>query len=154
MVIDRRKRNDGLSVTDSIHGQWWKWQTETILASHEDIAPLFLVFSVIVFSACLHGHLKIDFGWTNEVWATVTILTLHLQYLLEKEMATHSSILAWKIPWTVHVVLKSQDPIMFPPLWLGFKQHNPKIRPQHCEMVIVSFITLMIKPTEKQSNLS
>ena len=32
--------------------------------------------------------------------------------LLEKEMATHSSILAWKIPWTeeptVHGVAKSQ----------------------------------------------
>lgn len=62
VIIDRRKRNDGLSVTDSIHGQWWKWQTDTILASQEDIAPLFLVFSVIVFSAYLHGHLKIDFG--------------------------------------------------------------------------------------------
>ena len=27
---------------------------------------------------------------------------------LEKEMATHSSILAWRIPWTVHGVAKSQ----------------------------------------------
>ena len=26
---------------------------------------------------------------------------------LEKEMATHSSILAWRIPWTVHGVAKS-----------------------------------------------
>ena len=26
---------------------------------------------------------------------------------LEKEMAAHSSILAWKIPWTVHAVAKS-----------------------------------------------
>ena len=24
----------------------------------------------------------------------------HLLFILEKEMATHSSILAWKIPWT------------------------------------------------------
>ena len=39
--------------------------------------------------------------------------------LLEKEMATHSSILAWKIPWTeepgklhiVHGVTKSQIPL-------------------------------------------
>ena len=38
---------------------------------------------------------------------------------LEKEMATHSSILAWKIPWTeepgklhiVHGVTKSQIPL-------------------------------------------
>ena len=28
------------------------------------------------------------------------ILSLGLEYLLEKEMATHSSILAWKIPQT------------------------------------------------------
>ena len=27
---------------------------------------------------------------------------------LEKEMATHSSILAWRIPWTVHGVAKSR----------------------------------------------
>ena len=27
-------------------------------------------------------------------------LTLDQEALLEKEMATHSSILAWKIPWT------------------------------------------------------
>ena len=27
---------------------------------------------------------------------------------LEEEMATHSSILAWGIPWTVHGVAKSQ----------------------------------------------
>ena len=24
----------------------------------------------------------------------------HLVYIMEKEMASHSSILAWKIPWT------------------------------------------------------
>ena len=28
---------------------------------------------------------------------------------LEKGKATHSSILAWRIPWTVHGVAKSQD---------------------------------------------
>ena len=28
---------------------------------------------------------------------------------LEKEMATHSSILAWKIPWTAHGVTKEWD---------------------------------------------
>ena len=27
---------------------------------------------------------------------------------LEKEMATHSSILAWRIPWTDHGLSKSQ----------------------------------------------
>ena len=30
---------------------------------------------------------------------------------LEKEMATHPSILAWKIPWTVHGVANEWDTI-------------------------------------------
>jgi len=33
------------------------------------------------------------------MWET-RIQSLGQEYLLEKEMATHSSILAWKIPWT------------------------------------------------------
>ena len=40
------------------------------------------------------------------------VQSLDWEDLLEKEMATHSSILAWKIPWTeeptVHGVAKSQ----------------------------------------------
>ena len=28
------------------------------------------------------------------------VLFEHIVYILEKEMATHSSILAWKSPWT------------------------------------------------------
>ena len=33
------------------------------------------------------------------VWET-WVRSLGQEYPLEKEMATHSSILAWKIPWT------------------------------------------------------
>ena len=33
---------------------------------------------------------------TQEMWAW----SLGLEYPLEEEMATHSSIVAWKIPWT------------------------------------------------------
>ena len=32
----------------------------------------------------------------QEMW----VRSLGQEYSLEKEMATHSSILAWKIPWT------------------------------------------------------
>ena len=32
----------------------------------------------------------------QETW----VWSLSWEYTLEKEMATHSSILAWKIPWT------------------------------------------------------
>ena len=44
------------------------------------------------------------------MWET-QVQCLGRKDLLEKEMATHSSILAWKIPWTglsVHGVAKSQ----------------------------------------------
>ena len=49
------------------------------------------------------------------VWET-WVQSLHREDPLEKEMATHSSTLAWKIPWTeepgriyiVHGVSKSQ----------------------------------------------
>ena len=34
------------------------------------------------------------------IWET-QVQSLGQEYLLEKEMATHSSILAWKIPWMV-----------------------------------------------------
>ena len=36
------------------------------------------------------------------VWET-WVQSLGLEDHLEKEMATHSSILAWKIPWTVEL---------------------------------------------------
>ena len=49
--------------------------------------------------------------WVQETW----VQALGQEDLLEKGMATHSSILAWEIPWTeepgrlqVHEVAKSQ----------------------------------------------
>ena len=52
------------------------------------------------------------------------VRSLGWEYSLEKEMATHSSILAWKIPWTegiwqatVHKVTKSQT-------WLNTHTHT------------------------------
>ena len=33
-------------------------------------------------------------------WLVTRVQSLGWEDLLEKEMATHSSILAWKIPWT------------------------------------------------------
>ena len=40
----------------------------------------------------------------QETW----VLSLGWEEPLEKEMATHSSIPAWRIPWTVHGVAKNQ----------------------------------------------
>ena len=56
-----------------------------------------------------HGLMGSDFSLTSLVAQTVKHLptmretwvkSLGQEDLLEKEMATHSSILAWKIPWT------------------------------------------------------
>ena len=46
------------------------------------------------------------------------VQSLHLKDPLEKGMATHSSILAWKIPWTeatVHGVAKSRTRLTLSP---------------------------------------
>ena len=43
--------------------------------------------------AAVHGVAE---GWTR---LSDFIFTCHF-YVLEKEMATHSSILTWEIPWT------------------------------------------------------
>ena len=49
--------------------------------------------SVTKESACSAGDLGSILGWKDP---------------LEKGKATHSSFLAWRIPWTVHGVAKSQ----------------------------------------------
>ena len=41
------------------------------------------------------------------MWETL-VRSLGWEDLLEKGKATHSSILAWRIPWTVHGVTNSQ----------------------------------------------
>ena len=43
-------------------------------------------------STCIAGDLGLILGWEDP---------------LEKGKSTHSSILTWKIPWTVHGVAKS-----------------------------------------------
>ena len=42
---------------------------------------------------------------TQETW----VRFLGWEDPLEKQMATHSSILAWEIPWTVYGVTKESD---------------------------------------------
>ena len=38
--------------------------------------------------------------WTESFWNSINVHCRHLWDLLEKEMATHSRILAWRTPWT------------------------------------------------------
>ena len=46
--------------------------------------------------ASLVAQLVKNLPATQETW----VRSLEWKYPLEKEMATHSSILAWRIPWT------------------------------------------------------
>ena len=50
------------------------------------------------------------------MWET-QVRSLSREYPLEKEMATHSSILAWKIPWT-------EDPGRLQSMGLQGVRHN------------------------------
>jgi len=47
-------------------------------------------------------------SWASLVAQLVRVQSLGWEDLLEKGMTTHFSILAWRIPWTVHGVAKSR----------------------------------------------
>ena len=53
--------------------------------------------------ASLVGQLVKNRSTMQETW----VWFLSWEDPLEKEMATHSSILAWRVPWTVHGIAKS-----------------------------------------------
>ena len=59
----------------------------------------FVLFYFVLF--CLKYNWPITICWTFVVAQMVKIQSLDWEDPLEEEMATHSSILAWKIPWTV-----------------------------------------------------
>ena len=66
----------------------------------------FLVREAFVWTSLVAQTLK-NLPAMQETW----VQSLGLEDPLEKKMATHSSILAWRIPWTVatvHGVAKSQ----------------------------------------------
>ena len=44
-----------------------------------------------------------------KMWQELRVRFLGQEDPLEKEMATHSSILAWKLTWTAHGVAKELD---------------------------------------------
>ena len=45
----------------------------------------------------------------QEMWQELQVRFLGQEDPLEMEMATHSSILAWKLPWTTYGVAKELD---------------------------------------------
>ena len=54
--------------------------------------------------ACLVAQLVKNLPAVWETW----VPSLGWEDPLEKGKATHSSVLAWRIPWTVHGITKSQ----------------------------------------------
>ena len=65
---------------------------------------LFIILPVILIPALVAQLLK-KLPAMRETW----VRSLGWEDPLEKGMATHSSILAWRIPWTViHGVIKSR----------------------------------------------
>ena len=64
---------------------------------------------------------------TNLFYVSMRLFTYFCGSTLEKEMATHSSILAWRIPWTnlvgysswVHMVPRVSEHVVFVFLYLS-----------------------------------
>ena len=66
---------------------------------HEGLDPTFPVRGIeAVLSLLVKGLLAQTVKHLPTMWET-RVQSLGWEDLLEKEMATHSSILAWKIPW-------------------------------------------------------
>ena len=64
------------------------------------------------------------------------VQSLGWEDLLEKEMATHSSILAWKIPWT-------EEPGRLQSVCGGHKESDTTERLHFC-VIVITFITSII----------
>ena len=80
---------------------------------HTNLCPYFHIYTYI--HRYIHTYIPIHF-WASlvaqmvknlptvqEIW----VLSLGQEDPLEKGMATHSSILAWRTPWTDHGITKS-----------------------------------------------
>ena len=76
----------------------------------------------------------------RETW----IQSLGWEDPLEKRMATQSSILAWRIPWTVHRIAKSQTRLSD----FHFHLYNHKCMQEYKEMNMV----IPLKKKKKRSN--
>ena len=62
----------------------------------EQKRPIVWQLVISTSTTSLVAHMVKHLPTTQETW----VQSMGLEDLLKKEMATHSSILAWKIPWT------------------------------------------------------
>ena len=69
------------------------WSTQNSLSRS---SPLFKSLIAHIFSGGLLAHMVKNLPAMQETW----VLSLGWEDLLEKEMATHSNILTWGVPWT------------------------------------------------------
>ena len=70
---------------------WLLSVINTVAVSHCKLVPVKITFIVLIhFSKCLNANLLKRIG----------LPLCSVFHALEKEMATHSSVLAWRIPWT------------------------------------------------------
>ena len=67
------------------------------------LTPLHKDYFSLMVKASLVAQLVKNLPAMQETW----VWSLGWEDLLEKEMAAHSSILAWRIPWTVHGITKN-----------------------------------------------
>ena len=71
-------------------------QKQIILGIFRNTAGMLIYISIVLLWACLVAQRLKHLPAMQETW----VRSLGREDPLEKEMATHSSILAWRIPWT------------------------------------------------------
>ena len=77
----------------------WDTHRRPLTPLHKDYFFSFMI------KVSLVAQLVKDPPAMQETW----VQSLGWEDFLEKEMAAHSSILAWRIPWTIHGVTKTVD---------------------------------------------
>ena len=79
----------------------WKPKSDTIPISNcfqliEEHVGIYIYIYIYIYTTSLVAQMVKRLPTRWETW----VQSLGWEDLLEKEMETHSSILAWKIPWT------------------------------------------------------
>ena len=70
--------------------------TMTSLSCRKGVKPHLLDFTILHIRTSLVAQMVKNLAAVQETW----VQSLGWEEPLEKEMATHSSVLAWRIPWT------------------------------------------------------
>ena len=73
----------------------WEDPLEKEMAAHSSILAWKIPWTAEPGRLPSMGSQRVGHDWAS----SVSLFTFHFQYSLEKEMGTHFSILAWKIPW-------------------------------------------------------